>query len=373
MTAVGNYRATLLPRSLSNNASFQPARIADGLPQHLFNTLVSPMKEPAVQFDLPLPELETYLPDVAEPEDFDSFWAAQLAEADFFPIAAQFEQITSPLQTVDVFDVSFAGHGNDRIRGWLLLPKHRTGPLPTIVEYIGYGGGRGMHHESLIWSAAGYAHFIMDTRGQGSSWSTGASADPGDSGDPSVPGYLTKGIQNPNTYYYVRLYVDAVRAVQAAHSHPAVDIQRIAVTGASQGGGLAIVAGHLATGVQAVMTDVPFLAHFQRALQVTDSAPYAELAEYCRTHRDQVETAFTTLSYVDVVNHARRTQPPALFSVGLADAVTPPSTVFAAYNWYPGDKAIEVYPYNGHEGGGAHHFEAKLAFAQQLLGVVELT
>ena len=37
--------------------------------------------------------------------------------------------------------------------------------------------------------------------------------------------------------------------------------------------------------------------------------------------------------------------------------------MFAAYNWYGGEKAIEVYPYNGHEGGGAHHDLAKLEFA----------
>ena len=109
------------------------------------------------------------------------------------------------------------------------------------------------------------------------------------------------------------------------------------------------------------MPDVPFLAHFERALQITDEAPYAELAQYCSTHRDRIEEVFRTLSYVDVVNHGRHTNVPALFSVGLADALTPPSTVFAAYNWYGGPKSIEVYPYNGHEGGGAHHDAAKHA------------
>lgn len=321
-----------------------------------------------MQFDLPLAELETYQPAVTEPKDFDDFWKARLAEVASHPVAARFDRLDDPLRTVDIFDVTFSGHGNSPIRGWLLLPRHRTEPLPTIVEYIGYGGGRGLPHESLIWSAAGYAHFIMDTRGQGSSWSTGASPDPGDPGDPSVPGYLTKGIQDPTTHYYVRLYIDAVRAVAAAQSHPAVDSTRIAVAGASQGGGLAIAAAHLATGVRAAMPDVPFLAHFERALQVTDSAPYAELAEYCRTHRDQIDRAFATLSYVDVVNHAKRSEVPALFSVGLADVVTPPSTVFTAYNWYPGEKSIKVYAYNGHEGGGAHHFETKLEFAAAQLG-----
>ncbi len=318
-----------------------------------------------MQFDLPLPELEAYRPEVAEPADFDEFWAGQLAAADVFPLNARFEQVHGPLATVDVFDVTFTGHGNTEIKGWLLLPRHRGEPLPTIVEYIGYGGGRGLSHESLLWSAAGYAHFRMDTRGQGSDWSTGDSPDPQDTGDPSVPGFLTKGILRPDNYYYVRLFVDAVRAVAAARTHEAIDAARIAVAGASQGGGLALAAAHLAEGVVATMPEVPFLAHFARAAQITDEKPYAELAKYCSTHRDRIADVFATLSYVDVVNHSKRSSIPALFSVGLSDLVTPPSTVFAAYNWYQGPKSIEVYPYNGHEGGGAHHDLAKLRFAAE--------
>jgi cephalosporin-C deacetylase len=33
------------------------------------------------------------------------------------------------------------------------------------------------------------------------------------------------------------------------------------------------------------------------------------------------------------------------------DEICPPSTVFAAYNYYAGEKQIEVWPYNHHEGG----------------------
>ena len=75
-----------------------------------------------------------------------------------------------------------------------------------------------------------------------------------------------------------------------------------------------------------------------------------------------VEQVFATLSYVDVVNHAKRATMPALFSVGLIDEITPASTVFAAYNHYAGPKDIAVYPFNGHEGGGTRHLLAKLEF-----------
>jgi cephalosporin-C deacetylase len=39
------------------------------------------------QVDLPLEELERYRPDVAEPADFDAFWAGSLAEAAQHPLA----------------------------------------------------------------------------------------------------------------------------------------------------------------------------------------------------------------------------------------------------------------------------------------------
>ena len=38
-------------------------------------------------------------------------------------------------------------------------------------------------------------------------------------------------------------------------------------------------------------------------------------------------------------------------SVGLRDDITPPSTVFAAYNHYAGPKEIRVLPYSGHDAG----------------------
>jgi len=140
-------------------------------------------------------------------------------------------------------------------------------------------------------------------------------------------------------------------------------------TGASQGGGLAIAAAHLAGDVAAALPDVPFLAHPRRAVDVTGARPYHELAEYCRVHPDSVDQVFATLAYVDVVNHARHVAAPALFSVALADDITPPSTVFAAFNHYAGErKEITVYPYNGHEGGGTRHFLAQLDFLGEVTG-----
>src|SRR5690606_1229468 len=89
-----------------------------------------------------------------------------------------------------------------------------------------------------------------------------------------------------------------------------------------------------------------------RATEIVDTAPYNEISRYCAAHRDQTATVFKTLSYFDGVNFAARAKARALFSVGLMDDICPPSTVYAAYNQYAGEKEMAVYTYNNHEGGG---------------------
>ena len=76
---------------------------------------------------------------------------------------------------------------------------------------------------------------------------------------------------------------------------------------------------------------------------------------------------FRTLSYFDGRNFAARATVPALFSVGLEDQVTPPSTVFAAYNEYAGPKEIRIWPFNGHEVPEADQILERLEFAARLL------
>jgi len=207
----------------------------------------------------------------------------------------------------------------------------------------------------------------MDVRGQGSSWRTGDTPDiEMENGNPQIPGFMTRGILQPKTYYYRRLFTDAVRAVEAARTHPAVDTHRLAVTGGSQGGGITLAAAGLVPDLSAVLPDVPFLCHYRRATEIVDTYPYQEISSYCQHHRDKIETVFTTLSYFDGMNFAARAKSPALFSVGLMDNVCPPSTVFAAYNHYAGKKKIKIWPYNYHEGGETFQTVEKINFLSKL-------
>lgn len=326
----------------------------------------------ALAGDLSLAQLREYLPARDEPSDFDDFWSATLAEAASRGLDARFSPVDTGLVTVDVHDATFAGFGGEPVRAWLTIPRIAAAAadgLPCVVEYIGYGGGRGLPHERLFWSSAGFAHLIMDTRGQGSYWTPGSTPDNAPAG-PHAPGFLTKGIESPASYYYRRVFTDGARAVAAARSHPLVDPLKVAVTGGSQGGAIALAVAALVPDVAAAMPDVPFLCHIRRAIDLTDAEPYHELRKYLSVHRESVEAAFATLGYFDCVNFAARASAPALFSAGLMDETCPPPTVFAAFNHYAGAKDIRVWPYNGHEGGEAFQTRAQLEFLSGLPGLV---
>jgi len=318
--------------------------------------------------DLSLEQLKAYVPDREVPPDFDAFWQSTLAESRESPLEPRFEPVDVGLRTLESFDLSFSGYRGQRIKAWFILPRllpRQRGkrPLPCVVEYIGYGGGRGLPLDWLIWPSAGYAYLVMDTRGQGSASRCGDTPDlPVEGSSPHYPGFMTLGILDPRTYYYRRLFVDAVRAVEAARSHPEVDGSRVAATGTSQGGGLTLAVAGLDPDLAVAMPDVPYLCHYRRAVEITDEAPYSEITRFLRVHRDKIDTVFRTLSYFDGVNFAAAAGAAALFSVGLMDTICPPSTVFAAYNHYAGPKELAAYRYNNHEGGQTDHALVKLRY-----------
>lgn len=317
--------------------------------------------------DLPEQQLREYRSAQVAPADFDEFWTRTLRESRAASGTVSVVPVDTGLVTVDVFDVTFPGYAGQPVKAWLRLPRERSRPLPVVVQYVGYGGGRGRPIENLLWASAGFAHLMMDTRGQGSSWSVGDTADEAGSG-PQIPGFMTRGIGSNETYYYRRVITDAVRLVDAAKTLPEIDPERIVVHGGSQGGGLALAVAGLVEGLTGVVPYVPFLCDFPRALTIHDSDPYHEIVRYLAIHRDQVPTVMQTLAYFDGVNFAARATAPAWFSVALMDETCKPSTVFGAFNAYAGTKEIDVWPFNKHEGGAIDSDANTLAVLKKLFG-----
>ena len=282
--------------------------------------------------DLSQAELEAYRILTPEPEGLDSWWAEQVAAAEALSRPPEIVPYRPEVYgSLPVWDLTFSGAGGDPIRGWYLRPpgSRADEPLPTVVSFVGYGGGRGTPAEHALLPSVGFATVVMDVRGQGGGFTVGATGDPGRTGDgPEHPGVMTRGLAAPESYYLTRLYVDAVRAVRVAAALPGVDADRLGVSGASQGGGLALAAAGLCREhVHACQADVPFLCDFRRAVRIADTRPYTEIADFLSRHDELVDTAYRTLAYVDAALLARRITAPTLIAVGLMDPVCPPSTV----------------------------------------------
>ncbi len=310
----------------------------------------------AQPYDLPLEQLRTYKPEPTRREDFERFWQSSLDRLAEIPPDYDLTPYDYPARGVRVYEITYRGFNGASIGGWFAVPD-RTGPHPGLVIYHGYNwAADGNLHDTVNWALHGYAALHMFVRGQ-----------QGHSVDNIVPthgntvGWMTKGIQSPEQYYYRAVYMDAVRALEILASMDEVDSSRIGVTGGSQGGALALAAAALSPIPKAAAADYPYLSHFERAIDVTPKGPYLELNEYFRRYSNPAieETARATLSYFDIMNLAPSITCPTWISIGLVDEITPPSTVFAVYNHLTCPKDISVHRYFGHEYiPGAH--EAKL-------------
>lgn len=315
--------------------------------------------------DWSLDKLVEYKPDSTAESDFDAFWDANLKASEAVPLNAEFKEVEDSLPLARVYDAAFDGADGVRVRGWFLTPKDTADPLPAVVQFIGYTGGRDYPHNLAAHVLNGFCGFIMDSRGQGGNTGQRLETTHG-----AQSGFITHGILDKDEYYYRNFYLDTVRAVAAVSERPEVDGDRIAAAGGSQGGALTIACAALSSQVKALAPDVPWLSNFRRSIDIA-VGPYEEITNFLKRWPEDVDTVFRTLSYFDNMNLVERvTAKDALYSVGLWDDICPPSTVYASYNRMPSSvkKSIEVYPFNGHEGGGGLHQQRKLRWLREVLG-----
>ncbi|MEM2088126.1 MAG: acetylxylan esterase [Thermoproteota archaeon] len=300
--------------------------------------------------DLPLEQLRVYKPPLTRRSDFQSFWNGNEKLSEEQPLNLVLKRLEYPVKKLEAYRLSFDGFlDKTPINSWFLKPVG-NGPFPALLVPHGYGWHRGTISDYLGWILQGVAVLAIDIRGQ-----FGDTPDFAKYPSGSITGYMTKGILDKNTYYYRYVYMDCVRAFKVLSEREDIDANRIGVAGASQGGGLTLVTSALGRNVSLSLPEIPFLCHFERAVEVAASDPYLEISRYLKMHPDKVENVFETLSYFDAMNFAPDIKCPILMSVGLVDIVCPPSTIFATFNHIAsGNKELAIYPGMGHECLGVH-------------------
>ncbi|WP_062351632.1 acetylxylan esterase [Bacillus kwashiorkori] len=313
-------------------------------------------------YDFPLDELYQYKPKLTKQPDFQTFWNSKISENRKYPLNLHVQELTYPVPGVQVFDVYFDGFRNSRIHGIYIRPNDIRPNVPAAVIFHGYNWNTLQPHYTFKYIIQGIPVLLVEVRGQNVKSSDCNLYDNGGSA-----GWLTKGILNPDNYYYSLVYMDCYRSIDVVKE--LTEKEKVFVEGSSQGGALSIAATALHDSVVFSLCDIPFLSNFNRSITLASDGPYSEIYHYYKVHDPLHKTeqiVNNTLSYIDCINLASLITSPVLVTVGLEDPVCPPSSSFALYNHLLGEKEINVYPEYGHETHPMNE-EVKLTFVAKHL------
>ncbi len=310
--------------------------------------------------DMPLEQLRQYKPALYRQEDFESFWNTTMAQSEKQPLNAELIPYDLPTRGLQCFAVRFDGFGGGRLAGWYLRPDVR-GKCPGLCVYHGYSGRAPRPLDLVPFVTQGICVLSMDCRGQ-----NGQSQDSAIYPEGHHLGWMTAGIRDPRSYYFRYVYADAVRALEVLAHREEVEAGRLAVTGASQGGGLTLAAAALLRKPILALPDIPFLCDFRRSITIATAGPYPEITGFLKSFPHLYEQTIRTLSYFDCLNLAPWITCRTIVSNGLWDEICPPSSIYAVYNHITAEKQMEVYPFHKHEFPHEHH-EMKYRLITEIL------
>lgn len=300
-----------------------------------------------------LERLQTYRGATPRPDDFDAFWDARMAEADAVPLDYDLAPADVPAYgTCEFLDLWFTGMEGARLHAKYVRPR-APHPLPLVLQFHGYPGASRSWLEQCSFAGMGMGLIALDCPGQG-----GPSQDPGGFAGTTVAGHIVAGLDGPpEGLYYVRLHQDIrilCRIVADLAAKGEVDVRRVYVNGASQGGGLGLATCALNAGlIRRAAILYPFLSDMRLVWELgLDAVAYEGIGYFSRWFAaagERIDECFAKLAHCDTKNFAPRVACPILFGTGLEDTVVPVPTQFAVYNNLACEKEHHLYPGFAHE------------------------
>jgi len=284
---------------------------------------------------------EEIKPTVKMPEDFDQFWSDAKAQLTNVPLDASFTLVPE-LSTADinVYHVNLkniktpqAWRGNSRVYGMLSIPVE-PGKYPAILGVPG-AGVRSYGRDDR--AAKGVIVFRIGIHGLPVNLSNEVYQSLGVG---ALAGYQNYNLDDKDLYYYKRVYLGCVRAIDFIFSLPEFDGETLAVTGGSQGGALSIITAGLDNRVKYLAAYYPALCDVTGYLKGRAGGWPHMFADYdSEKHPDWVEN----IGYYDVVNFAKKLTMPGWYSWGFNDNVCPPTSMYAAYNSITAPKELHKF------------------------------
>lgn len=284
-------------------------------------------------------DTEELEPTVVLPNDFKAFWESQLKagrKVDLQPTMTLIPERCT--DKVNVYHISYCNINNTRMYGMLTMPK-AEGRYPAILRFPGAGVGE----KSGDIAHAARGAIILELGIHGIPVNLTGSTIYSDLNSGALASYPTYNIDNRYSYYYKRVYLGCVKAIDFLTSLPQFN-GRLGTFGGSQGGALSIVTSALDSRVNATVAYFPALCDLEGYTHERAGGWPHVFKDKDNCTPEKLQTA----QYYDVTNFARNLYAPIHFFVGYNDLTCAPTTTRSTYNVITAPKTLLVGENNGH-------------------------
>lgn len=285
---------------------------------------------------------EEVQPTQTMPADFMDFWNKEIAALKNIPLDPKLTLLPEKsTATVDVYHVSFQNINNSRMYGILARPK-KAGKYPAVLQVPGAGV---RPYDGLVQQAEqGLVTLQIGIHGVPVRYDLelyqSLAAGP-------LRGYMMNNLDDKNQYYYRRVYLGCVRAVDFLSQLEEVNANNMQVWGGSQGGALSIITAALDKRIKNLVAIYPAISDLTGYLHGRaggwphmfnkDNAPFMATPE-----------KIANSAYYDVVNFAKHVKVPGFYTWGYNDETCPPTSYYAAYNVIKAPKTLFLVQETGH-------------------------
>jgi cephalosporin-C deacetylase-like acetyl esterase len=286
-----------------------------------------------------------------EPEDFDAFWQAKIAELAAVPADPRLEEVASGTPGVKLWTITMGNIRGSSIRGYFARPDGEA-PCPAMlaVQWAGvYPLDKGWSVSSAKdgWMVLNISAHDLPIAENADFYKKAAEG--------ALKNYPQIGAEDRETAYFLRMFLACHRGAEYLVKRPDWNRATLLAQGGSQGGLQAMVAAALHPAVTVVTANIPAGCDHTGA----DIGRAPGWPKLVNTWSNQDPARLRSASrYFDAVNFAARVRCPVLVGMGLIDTTCPPDGVFALFNRIAAPKRLVIMPLADHMSGHGDYYAA---------------